>query len=543
MISLLTKLPADWPAYGIYLLVALAVMLPLLTPGFILTLDMVFTPVLRMPDSVTSSYLFHAALHILNLVIPSEVLEKGLLLGILLLASIGMHRLLRLFLPRQQPGEWGTYIASIFFIINPYTYSRFMAGQYSVLLGYALLPWFVRQAIAFGHKPGIVAALKLSVLVSVIATVSIHTLGEVAILAAIALGLALGQRRTGLRAYGRYSIAAGAVFMVCCGFWLIPLAMGQGKVAATVQSFSAADTQAFATAGGSLIGKTGNVLRLQGFWAEDRGLYLLPQERTMLWGLMALAIITLVVIGAVAMWRSRPTPMLLFATSGVAGIIVAVGFMGGLLGHAGYREPHKFVGLLALSYSVFLAYGINSTLKWLRHKTKILYVAGAVTLLLLPLSFTRVMFWGFDGQLTPRHYPPGWQAANTQLDKDQDNFSVLMLPWHQYMTYQFAGRIIAPPGPGFFDKPVIVSQDPELSGASGGQLSARDKSIKNILENSNDSENFGRRLATNNIKYILLAKEVDYSQYADLVMAHPELQLVHDYSDIALYKNTEWRKN
>ena len=65
----------------VYVFLALAVMLPLLLPGFILTLDMSFTPELRMPEHMSSSYLFHTALHYLNFVLPADVIQKLLLQG------------------------------------------------------------------------------------------------------------------------------------------------------------------------------------------------------------------------------------------------------------------------------------------------------------------------------------------------------------------------------------------------------------------------------------------------------------------------------
>src|SRR6185369_15302574 len=133
---------ANWKPLAVYAGVALLLLLPLLGSGYILTLDMVFTPRVPMPQTVTSSYLFHVLLHALTFVLPSQVIEKGLLVSIVLLAGVGMHRLLRqIMLPIGGSGL-AAYVGGLFYIINPYTYSRFMAGQYSVLLGYALVPFF-----------------------------------------------------------------------------------------------------------------------------------------------------------------------------------------------------------------------------------------------------------------------------------------------------------------------------------------------------------------------------------------------------------------
>jgi hypothetical protein len=90
--------------YAPYILITAAVMLPLLLPGYILTLDMVFTPELRLPGSVGNDYLWHALLHLLDLLLPSQLIQKAILLSIPLLAAIGMHRLLE-YLVSSADGE------------------------------------------------------------------------------------------------------------------------------------------------------------------------------------------------------------------------------------------------------------------------------------------------------------------------------------------------------------------------------------------------------------------------------------------------------
>lgn len=532
-----------WKAYGVYLLVTLVVMLPLLGPGFILTLDMVFTPELPMPTELRSSYLFRAALHYLSLVIPSDVLQKILLMSILLLSGIGMHRLIRFLGATAKGGDLGAYAASIFFMINPFTYSRFMAGQYSVLLGYALLPWFVRLLIDFGRTPNMKTALKLGCLTAVIGVVSIHTVGEAVLLAAAAVGIALWHYRQQLRAYIRFGLIAVAVFVVASCYWLVPLALGRGTTAQIVDQFTAADTTVFATAGQNPVTRAGNVARLQGFWAEERGLYLLPQDRVVLWGLMALIIIGLVVWGGVVLWYKQRVILVLLVASGLTAAMLAVGLMELLAKFvpllAGYREPHKFVGLVALVYSILLAFGIKAMLDGARRRSEGLHATATVLLLLLPFLFTRIMLWGFDGQLTPRQYPADWFSVDQRLQQDNDDFEVLFLPWHQYMSFQFSGRIIASPAPAFFSKPTIVSADPELDGAVSGRMTDRQKAIDQIL--GAQGTDFAGQLGAQNIKYIILAKDLDYRDY-DYLNNSANLGLIKDYPTAALYENQAWRR-
>lgn len=535
----------EWIAYGVYGLIALAIMLPLFKPGFILTLDMVFTPELRMPESVTSSYLFHAGLHVLNLVIPSDILQKIMMLGILLLSVIGMHRLVRLLQPTSKEGEWGIYFASIFFMMNPFVYSRFMAGQYAVLLGYALLPWFARLLLQFMHRPSLVPAAKLGGLGAIIGILSVHTIAALLVLGLAAPVVVLWRYRQKVQTFIKFGFVAAGLFVVLSSYWLVPLALGKGETAQAIQTFTTADTTAFATNGGNVAAQIGNVLRLQGFWAEDKNQFLLPQDRAILWGLMSLIILALVITGALIMWRKSRALAVFFGASGLTAIIIAAGVFSPVAQNlplfAGLREPHKIVALLALSYAVFAAFGVNAFLQWIRDKAETAYSVAAVVILLLPFAFMRVMFWGFNGQLVPRQYPADWTTINQRLQQDNNDYAVLFLPWHQYMSFGFSGRIIANPAPAFFEKSMVVSTDPELEGATSGKTDDREKAVKNMLAQAKINDNFAGQIAKQNIKYVLLAKEVDYKSY-DYVIDQPGLQQVADYPTATLYLNTAWEE-
>jgi hypothetical protein len=185
-----------------------------------------------------------------------------------------------------------------------------------------------------------------------------------------------------------------------------------------------------------------------------------------------------------------------------------------------------------------LAYGANALLNKLRDKSKIFYASGLVALILLPLLLTRVMFWGFSGQLSPRKYPDSWFAVNQQLDSDRTNFKAIILPWYQYMQFNFSDRIIANPAPNFFNKSVLASTDPEFKGATSGQQDKTHQNIQTILESGGNGT--AQQLATQNIKYILLSKED--SQLNQSIKTMPRLKLLQNYPDLSLYQNLDWRK-
>src|SRR5690242_10839966 len=77
----------------LYVGLGLVILGPLLLPGFVLTLDMVFTPRLRPPDHVDNTFILYWALHLLNVVLPADAVQKALLMCIFVVAGVGMHRL------------------------------------------------------------------------------------------------------------------------------------------------------------------------------------------------------------------------------------------------------------------------------------------------------------------------------------------------------------------------------------------------------------------------------------------------------------------
>jgi hypothetical protein len=65
--------------------------------------------------------------------------------------------------------------------------------------------------------------------------------------------------------------------------------------------------------------------------------------------------------------------------------------------------------------------------------------------------------------------------------------------------------------------------------------------VQQLLQTTQGQQNLGQQLAAHNIKYVILAKDVDYRHY-DFLQRQTDLRIIADYPDITLYKNTAWRK-
>jgi hypothetical protein len=130
-----------WVPYLFYALLSLSILGPLLQPGYILTLDMVFTPHFDSSSFVfgldewwpSASAPFFILMEFGSKIVPAWLIQKAILFLVFFLAGLGAHRLF----PYRGAGA---YFAGLLYMINPFTYARFLAGQWGMLTAYAMFP-------------------------------------------------------------------------------------------------------------------------------------------------------------------------------------------------------------------------------------------------------------------------------------------------------------------------------------------------------------------------------------------------------------------
>ena len=526
-----------WP----YVVLAVVIMGPLLTGGYILTLDMVFGPNITIPSATTASFAFYAALKAVSFIIPVWVLQVALLFGIFVLSGVGMHRLIASMRPEQSE-DWtiAAYFAGILFVVNPFVYSRFMAGQFAVLLGYMLLPFITKAFIQLYKEPSKEQAIRVGLYGTLIGIVSIHTLGLVALIALVTAAFFVRKNYKHVLTYASIAIA---LFVVLSSYWIVPFAMGSSDQSQQVAAFTGHDKEVFAT-DSSTLGAIGNVFALHGFWGDSKGLYQTPQDIYTWWLAPIIALWFVVSLGAYMLWRKRPREAYVFLGLLLVAVVVAAGPYASVTGSlytiidylpffGGYREPQKFVGLIVLVYGVFGAWGVAAILRYMRTYWRSSEPLAIGCLLLIPVFSASLMLWGFKGQVMSASYPKDWYLANSRIPRDT---TVLYLPWHHYMRYDFAGRIIASPAAKFFDANMVYSNDPELRGVQYSQTQIQ-KAIQNnvIPAITDDQRPVAGDLARLGIEYIIVVKEHDYMQY-DSLRYDRQLSKIQDSQYIVVYK-------
>lgn len=544
----------DRTIYLEYGFIALMILLPLLKPGYVLTLDMVFTPRIPMPTEMGNNYLFISSLHFLNYLIPSQIIEKILLFLIIFLSGIGMHRLI------PTKNKWPKYFAALLYIFNPFVYSRFMAGHWVLLLAYAIFPFAVKSILDFFKAPDFKKALKIVIWLILISIFSLHSIIMIFVFFAFAFIFFIYKNRKNKQEIVKIlklTAFIGLAFLLLSCYWLVPFFTQSTPTSELISSFDPRHILGFQTVADKNFGVLFNTAALYGFWGENEGRYEIGKQVIPFWYIISIIIFLLVIWGVISNFikKNRRTEILIFVATSILAFILAVGVAYSPMSKfilwlyqkipllKGFREPQKFVALLVLSYAYLGALGVDDLLNRARRVKRfprLLNMFLPSIFLIIPLIYSPIMLWGFGGQLKAADYPKDWYQMNETLKADKEDFRVLFLPWHQYIGLLFAGRVIANPAQNFFEKPIIQGDNMEFGQIYSQSNNPDSKYIEdNIIKKGASIENAGEILLPLNIKYIILAKEADWKSY-EYLDKQKDLKIFSETDNLKVYQNLEF---
>jgi hypothetical protein len=214
---------------------------PALGWGLVLRYDMVFVPDAPLlpdrggfPRAVPSDLV----VALLSRALPVEIVQKGLLAGIFVLAATGAAALV----PPER--RLARLVAAACYAWNIYLAQRLLLGQWALLLGVAGLPWAVRAVGA--RRPRLVAALLPA---------AIGGFQAMLVSALTLMPIAVARRR---------AARVAGVLIVLSLPWAVP-ALGSGAVT------DPAGVDAFAARADGPFGVVGSLLSLGGIWSADAG--------------------------------------------------------------------------------------------------------------------------------------------------------------------------------------------------------------------------------------------------------------------------------
>lgn len=550
-----------WFPYLFYAFFSLAILSILLVPRYILTLDslLVLNPKFGGhfygldPGIMSNMPILPLELieQLLGKLLPGWLLQKLFLVSILFLAGIGAHRLIPL-------SGLGKYYAGLLYMINPFTYVRFLAGYWALLASYAIIPFAIKafmellescsyESASNKRRKAIKVAL-LSTLVGLTQLQGLFLLFLAFLIILILRLVAQRHEQANITETGKYIGLSTGVFLALNLYWLVPLlAMPE----TLLHQFSSSDVFLFAPKPTFRLGILLNLASMHGFWS---GGYTYATDLFPFWWLFLLPILFVAAYGFISNYSDKRVRWLVisFTVIGVVGFLLAVGAASPLtrpifdwlwdhfLFFRGFRDSQKFLILLCLGYAYLGGLGVNSLAVTQSARSWTGGKVAAVLFTLLVLVYSFPMF-GFLQQLKPTFFPQPWHEVETYLARDEDDFNVLFLPWHQYMDYSWLPnkyKRMVNPSHYFFTKPTIAGDNMEAGGIYSQSTNPISKYVELLLNKARFQgiNNLGELLAPINVKYVILVHEVDYGDY-DFLYQQKDLRFELELPGITLLRN------
>ena len=540
-----------WAAF-----LALVITGPWLTPGYWFGTDWPGPRHITSPTEISSSLVLQAALAALSSAIGGEAASKAFIVGIIFAAG------LLAFMAAPRRGFVGGAVAATIYVVNPFVYARLEYGQLYLLAGYALLPLVLLQTRRFLLRPSISTGLLAAVSLTLLGIPSLHLFLASPVLIgplAVAHTLAASDRLRYLRRLLLPATVALAATVATSAYWIIPLFTGHGPEGTRLTGIGQGDLTAFAAVPDAHLGLLPNLLGLYGFWAENSGRFSAMKGFVPAWPAVLAVILAIAIFGALRTASNGPdrtgSLVLGLSATGLIALVLEMGVSHPLTAgivhwlyanvppYRGMRDAGKWAAMLALVYSQLVSLGSVAILDALKTRVgpfNFESLAPVVTgvLLAVPLYYGNGLLYGAHGGIQPSTYPVGWYAADHVLAADTHPGRTLFLPWHQYLGYDFIrnqNKVVVLPAASFFSVPIVGSTDPEVPGVTP-PMDPDQQVVSDLVLKGPDAD-WSSALKVRGIKYVLVAKELDWAKFGYLG-SQRGLTIVGDFGSIILYRNT-----
>lgn len=435
---------------------ALLVLGPGLGPGVVVTHDMPWSPdprwtpfVLGLDTPAPRAVPSDAIAVLLGKVVGAGLAQHLVLGGILVALGLGAAALLREMIPDCRVEARAA--AAVAVVWNPYVSERLAVGQWTILLGLAVLPWALRAAL----RVVTASTSGYAVLLALVCAAAGGVNPVLVVASAVILVLLTGAV---LERSPRVGLVAAMSVLVTFGVsaaWAIPGLTNR-------PTSTDAGLHAFAPVADSPVGVIGSLAGGGGFW--NTGSHPEPRGQALVAGTAAL----LGVVGVgLALARGRGTPRLLLGAAVLVPTAVVLvsatealtpvwgWLVAGLPGGGALRDSQK----LMAAWVVVSAVGLGVLAHEVRARMPAGLVGpGLVLLVGLPLVLSPQLAWGVGGRLDAVTVPRDYRAAVDALAVLPAG-QVGILPWNQYRRYDWnADRVSLTLAPRLIDR-VTVHDD------------------------------------------------------------------------------------
>ncbi|MFG3616593.1 hypothetical protein [Nocardia sp. NPDC047654] len=567
---------------------ALLVTAPLLAPGYLLLRDAVSTPrsyptdsALGLGDAAPRAVPQDALLAVLSAFVDGGLLVKAILVVALWAAAYGAAALARELL-RASLGP--QLVAATVALWNPYVAERLLQGHWSLLAGYAALPWTAlagyrlrstatakRRRRTLSNAPAqspdgsIAPAARREdersgkARLPVFAAAQHANLRVVSAWAALAGSLAAagltptGALLAGVTAFAlvhrRQLLAALVVWLAASAPWLVATALS----GAGAEPSDPAGIAAFAARGEPGLGTLGSLAGLGGIWNAEA----VPDSRTTpLAAIGTLALLAIVALGVRAVATGGADPdnrhvrRALLLLAAVAILFPALGatawgmsalewLVAHMPGAGLLRDTQKYVALAMPAYALCAAAGCAVTARRLSSRAEsadrpatappavtstvaVVFVA----LLVLPLYD---LAWGAGGAVRPVRYPAGWQQVADRVDGPGD---IAVLPGGMFRKFRYSGAVpVLDPAPRMLPNDVLQTGELPVRGRTVSGEGTRAREVETLLLRGGSPE----ELARLGVGWVLVERTTP-GPLGESAATLARVERVYEDTDLALYR-------
>lgn len=537
MTSWLRRAVTGWWFAPVLATVAAAVLAlgPALGPGLVQAYDLGWSPDPRFTPFVTGSGssvaravpsdAFGVAL---GWLVGPGVAQKLVLLAILVLGGLGAVALLREVVPAAV-GRGAASVAAVAGVWNPFVAERLVIGQWTILLGYALVGWGLRAALRAGRRTPATAPSDLEHEQDAPRTGWLACAGWAAasgVGGANTVLMTVGSMLLVLAARAPWRVV-GSTVLVAVGVsacWALP------ALADPPQS-DPAGTAAFSAASDTPLGLFGSVASGGGIWNAAA----MPPERAraaLALAALVLALASLVAVVVVAR-RARALALLVPAVVGL-GLVLASGadltgpWWNGLVAHLPGGGVLRDSQKLLAPWVVVLAAGAGGLVSLLpRRAAEGLRAVAVVGLAVLPLALLPSMVWGSHGRLDAVAVPTDYRRAAAELSSAPRG-EVGLLPWRQYRRYAWNGsRVSLTLLPRVVDQRVVFDDSLPLS---TGTIAGEDPRAAAVSAQIAEGTGAAQALAKAGVSYLAVEKRAGLP--VEAIPAELVGRVVHDGPDL-----------
>ena len=430
---------------------ALLVLLPVLMPGYVLHVDMVFVPQqtllpwnLGIGGGLPRSVPQDAIVSLLAGPLPGEVIQKAVLLGSLVLAGVGAGRLAGSSLAVQLP-------AASIYLWSAYTASRLLMGHWGLLWAASLLPWVILAARSARQQGRWLPVVLLCGFGAVVPTG-----GILLAVAAIPLATGFGSVLT----HARRGLVVAAVLAVNAPWWL-----------AALRSTSRHESDplglvVFGARADGVGGVLASVLAGGGVWNSEATL---GSRTTLFAAVGTLVLVVLTILGGQRWWRDNPPEALVLGSLAALGVLWA--WISGTLGDQVWaqqivsalpgggllRDGQKWTVWWVLLVAVCAPWGLQRLLTRADENLR-LFLAGALTV--MPIALLPDLAAGGFGRLQAHSYPEEWDTLRDRVGASPEAGDVVSLPWSPFRRYAWNGSgVVLDPLPRYLTRTVVWNDD------------------------------------------------------------------------------------